>query len=538
MKKYYLILITLFYITNIAFGEDSMNENIDKNIISDSKTESVTLFLDGAQIKKTSTINMNEGENTFVFTKLPATINPESIQITGSVNYKIISIDHKINYLETSTNPKRVDDLQKQLDETIDEIKIVESEINLLSAEWEIIMANKEFNKTSYLSPDEMKESMDFFKKYMTEISDKSLEANKKKEALEKKYKSLANELRGNESVKNAVSEITIELFASTSGDNEIVLEYYVNGSSWKPIYDIRVEDDSDKASINLKAKINQNTGEDWENVSLILSTANPTIGMKEPTLYPWRLRFEIDQVLNENRYMEDNVYYEESIEMEVVESLPSTSSKKSKSYTQENRTSVEFILNGKVNILSSRDKTIDVASYELDVEFEYYSIRKLDMDVFLLASLTGWENINLLASDVNVFLSGAFVGKTYINPNDIKDKLDISLGRDKQIIVTREKNTEFKKKTTFGANVKESRGFDITIKNLKDKAINIEVVDQIPISTDNTIVVTIDEISGASLDAATGEVIWDLTIDSGQSVSKQLKYTVTYPTGKKVSLE
>ncbi len=525
---------------NTALGEENMPTN--KNIISDTKTESVILFLNGAQIEKKSSINLSQGENIFLFTKLPYRVHPESIQVQTTGDNKIISIDHKINYLEESTSTQRIEDLEKELKKTINDIKIVETEIGILQSEWDILMANKELNKNSSLTLTELKESVDFFREYMTEISYKSLEASNKKEELQKKYNALENELQGSRNKKTAVSEITVEMFASSDSESEIILNYYVDNCSWTPYYDIRIDDNNDKAIINLNAQINQNTGEDWENIDLILSTASPSIGMKEPSLYPWRLSFEMDEVIaireNSKRASHSMQIEEILAEESVMEDDMEMSYIAPINAVIENKTSVDFIINGKVNIENSVKKTIDVTGYELDVKLKHYSIRKLDMDVFLLAVITGWENMTILPADVNIFLSSAFVGKTYINPQTIKDNLEVSLGRDKQVIVTREKNNDFKSKTAFGGSIKETRSFDITIKNLKSKPVNIEVIDQIPLSTDSTIVVSVDELSSAILDANTGKLTWDLEIAAGDTIAKKFQYTVTYPSKKRVILE
>jgi len=541
IKKYFMALIILPIIVNTALGSESMQKN--EQIISDSKTEEVTLFLSGAQIKKKANINLVQGETTLIFTKLPSNIRPESIQIEITGSHKIISIDHKINYLDKPTNSERIESLQKELEKTEDELKIVEIESNILINELDILTANKEFNKKSTLKLDEFKAFNDFFKKRTKEISYKQLEVSKKKEELKEKYNALQNELTGNEiTSRPVVSKITVQIFSDEDSESEIGLNYYVPNCGWEPFYDIRVETDNDKAVMNLKAKIFQNTGEDWENIALILSTSNPNLGMNEPRLSPWRLRFYDDvAVIKASKLYKRNTAPVMDISMDMeMEDMAYSIAPPPLSIASDNQTALEFILNSKVNIPSSLSKSIDVANYELDMRLKHYSVRKLDMDVFLLATLTGWENMNLLKGNANVFLSGAFVGKTYINPEAIKDDLEVSLGRDKQVIVNRTKNTDFKSKTTFGSNIKETRSFDITIRNLKSKPITIEVIDQVPLSTDSSIVVNVDkdDISSAVFDENTGQLTWVLTMEGGSTETKKFQYIVTYPSKKTVILE
>ena len=541
MKKYFMVLAILPFIVSTILGEEDMQKN--EQVITNSKTDEVTLFLTGAQIKKSSPINLKQGETTLTFTKLPSNLKPESIQVEVEDSYKIISIDHKINYFDTPTNPERIDTLQSELKKTRDEIELVEVESNILANELEVLTANKEFNKNSTLKLDEFKAFNDFFKKTIEEISYKDLEISRKKKELEKKYNALQNELKNNKNIRQSVSEITVQIFSDKEAVSEIELNYYVSDCGWEPFYDIRIETDSDKAIMNLKAKIFQNTGEDWNDVSLILSTSNPNLGMNEPRLNPWRLELypEIPVArANESSKKNKKPSLELSMSEEMVDMDMEYSVDRSISIASDNQTALEFILNGKVSIPTSLTKSIDVANYELDTKLKHYSVRKLDMDVFLLATLTGWENMNLLSGSANIFLSGAFVGKGYINPATIKDNLEVSLGRDNQVIVNRIKNTDFKSKATFGSNVKETRSFDITIRNLKTKPINIEVIDQVPLSTDSSIVVNVDknDISSAVFDEATGQLTWAMTMDGGSTETKKFKYTVTYPSKNIVILE
>ena len=542
MKKYFMVLAIFNIITSTILGEDSMQKN--ETIITNSKTEEVTLFLTGAQIKKSSSIDLKQGETTLTFTKLPYNLKPESIQVKVEDSYKIISIDHKINYFETATNPERIETLQSELKKTIDEIELVKVESDILSSELEVLTANKEFNKNSNLKLDEFKAFNDFFKKSIEEISYKELEVSKRIEDLNIKYMALQNELQNNKNIRQSVSEITVQIFSDKEAVSEIELNYYVSDSSWEPFYDIRVETDSDKTVMNLKAKIFQNTGEDWNDIKLILSTSNPNLGMNEPRLHPWRLKFYTETSVRAGESSKNKKpSFEVSMDEEIVDiemDMEYSATPPSPSIASDNQTALEFILNEKVTIPTSLIKSIDVANYKLDTKLKHYSIRKLDMDVFLLASLTGWESMNLLSGNANIFLSGAFVGKGYIDPATIKDNLEVSLGRDKQVIVNRIKNTDLKSKATFGSNIKETRSFDITVRNLKTKPINIEVIDQVPLSTDSSIIVNVDknDISSAVFDETTGELKWIFTMEGGSTETKKFKYTVTYPNKNIVILE
>ncbi|KAF8633761.1 hypothetical protein AX15_001267 [Amanita polypyramis BW_CC] len=72
----------------------------------------------------------------------------------------------------------------------------------------------------------------------------------------------------------------------------ELVLIHGVTRANWYPIYDIRVDTETERSLVTLiyKALIKQSTGENWEDVRFTLETARPTFSVGLPTLSPWVL--------------------------------------------------------------------------------------------------------------------------------------------------------------------------------------------------------------------------------------------------------
>ncbi len=183
-------------------------------------------------------------------------------------------------------------------------------------------------------------------------------------------------------------------------------------------------------------------------------------------------------------------------------------------------------------------DYTVQVKDYEADVDYEYYCVPKLDKDAFLLARITGWEDMNLLPGKSNIFFQGTYMGKTFINPDVTEDTLDLSIGRDKGIVVTRKKIKDFKNRQTIGSNIKEYAGFEISVRNTKNSEISITIADQFPLSDTKDISVDRIEYSNGKLDEDTGRVTWEMTIAPQKTEKRELKYMVKYPKGKTIALE
>jgi Domain of unknown function (DUF4139)/N-terminal domain of unknown function (DUF4140) len=204
-----------------------------------------------------------------------------------------------------------------------------------------------------------------------------------------------------------------------------------------------------------------------------------------------------------------------------------------------ENQTTVEIEVATPYSIKSNGEKIqVDLKKHQIESIYEYYAIPKLDKDAFLVAQIINWDQYNLLEGEANLYFEDAYVGRTILDAKSLQDTLAISLGRDKSIVIGREKNEQFSKRKTIGSNVVETRGFKIMTRNKKSQPIRLTIFDQIPVSVISDIIVSPIELTSGQLDAKTGKVKWELTIDGQQQKDINLQYEVKYPKREKVILE
>ncbi len=155
-----------------------------------------------------------------------------------------------------------------------------------------------------------------------------------------------------------------------------------------------------------------------------------------------------------------------------------------------------------------------------------------------MVAQIVNWDQYNLLEGEANLYFEDAYVGRTILDAKTLQDTLGISLGRDKNIVVGREKNEQFSKRRTIGSNVVETRGFKIVARNKKSQPIKLTIFDQIPLSVMSDIFVSPVELTSGKLDIKTGKVKWELVIDGQQQRDINFQYEVKYPKREKVILE
>lgn len=180
----------------------------------------------------------------------------------------------------------------------------------------------------------------------------------------------------------------------------------------------------------------------------------------------------------------------------------------------------------------------VNMVSYEIDADYQYYAVPKLSGDAYLIARIPDWVNYNLQAGPSFIFLKGVYQGESFIDPVTSEDTLSLSIGRDKDIVVTREQKKDFSSRSITGTTKREQKAWTITIKNNKGIPVMIDVEDQFPVSKDDNIKVDVDERSGAERDASTGKLLWKLELAPMEKRTVEFVYTVRYPSDRRLIVD
>lgn len=208
-------------------------------------------------------------------------------------------------------------------------------------------------------------------------------------------------------------------------------------------------------------------------------------------------------------------------------------------SVQKENQTTVDFEIEMPYTINSdNKSYVVEMTNYELPAQYQYYAVPKIQKDAFLIANINNWEQYNLLEGEANIFFEGTYIGKSLMDVRYITDTLEVSLGIDKKVSVNRQKLKDFTEKQFIGNKKEEIREWEISIKNNKNEAINMIVLDQIPVATLEDISIDIENISNGKLNEENGEVKWDFSLEPTQEIKFNLKYSAKYAKSRNLILE
>ncbi len=276
----------------IVFIKNSKAQVTQKII--DSKIEKATVFLNGAQINRSAKALVNPGNSEIIFKGISPYINKQSIQVKAEGNFTVLSVVHKLNYLQEQAKQNdllKVEEQKEALQDKInmgnDLLGIYRNEEILLSKNQAIVAQNTGLKTT------DLKEAADFHRLRLTELKQKETEVSKNLKKLNAEMTKLnkqQDEL--NKQASTATSEVVITVESKETANADLTLSYFVDKAGWYPTYDIRVTDILHPITMAYKANVYQSSGEDWKEVKLTLSTADPKQNGEKPNLPTWFLHY------------------------------------------------------------------------------------------------------------------------------------------------------------------------------------------------------------------------------------------------------
>ncbi|WP_343634289.1 mucoidy inhibitor MuiA family protein [Fluviicola sp.] len=649
-----------------------------KETKSEAMIQKVTVFKEGAQVEHSKELNLGTGKQVVVFQKLTDFLDPSSIQLKCSQGATILSVRTRKNFDDKTI-------AETELNEKNDRKKVLEKQARTLRDEYKVLLLDEQLLlKNNSLSSQqqamkiaELKEASTFFHAKLSEINTRKSQLDSEIEAVVRKINTIEQEINTRKGLPVVnYTEVEVELDVEKAGTIDFDFTYITHKASWKPYYDMRSNGVGAPVLLEAKGLVSQNTGIDWKNIKLILSTNDPYDNTQEPVIDPWYVNYYTPAPRKQivDRYIPEYNFDGETIHGEVTDATSgeplafakiSMNNNPLNSFTTDATGRFTFsvprgersytisylgyrsqyvninapyiktqlypeavametigngdVINGKINqvftgsdiyltdaagsrelseveltagIASTRktrakgrkddelykvsgetftpgiydasiaeqvekdlrmefqietpfsvpsddaDHRVAIATYQMKADYEYHAVPKLDESVYLVAQISGWEKLNLLNGESNLYFDGTYIGKSFIDVNSSKDTLSFSLGKDKKIIASRKRSEEMSKTRLLGNRYKYEVTWDFTIRNNGGASIPIIVKDHFPISINDDIKVKQGTHEGATLDEKTGILTWKFITNKGETKQFKFDYQVDYGKTQPVYLE
>lgn len=503
----------------------------------------VTVFLNQAQVTRQAKVSLPAGISSLVFDRISPYINLNSIQVKSDNNIMLLSVSQRNNFLVNEEKPRFIVELEDTLNAVKNQVALLNIRKESLQLEKDVILANKQIGgASSGVKIEDLEDALILFRKRSQEIGEELLKLNAqeaKLQAIRRKLQAQLDEYLNN---GNSALEVVVTVKTLSAVNNaRIEWSYLVGNASWQPFYDVRVKDTKSPLQLVSKANIRQATGEDWKNVILKLSTANPNESGTKPELqtkyvglrrqfagvYGWAGAVERDEATPRG-----NVYKKERLSGSdtVAVSLDPVA------VADQSMANIEFAVTSACTVPSDNNPhQVDLTVSNLNASYAYAAVPKLDMNAFVTARVAGNDLVNQVSGEANVYFDGTFVGKTYIS-GTTSDSMLISLGRDKRIQIQRTLLKDFSSSTFSGSSRKELSTWEISVRNTRKEPLLLVIEDQIPVSTDKEVEVKLLSSGNATYDETSGRLTWSILLEPEQSQTLRFSFEIKYPKGRQVS--
>jgi uncharacterized protein (TIGR02231 family) len=531
----------------------------------------VTVYMQGAQLQHKANYSIKAGISEVIVEGISPQISASTIQVKATGAVVILDSKYEFYYPQPATNtntgelPPKIRAAIKALEDSLRlvnfELRDINDEIEVLVAARKIIISNGAVKGQGKVndSIQLLKSTVDYYTTKVSELNKKisSLDRQKVKKAdLIASLDNRLNDLRNYAEQNNPTPEIkgipriVITLMAKEAAAGRIDLTYLASNAGWTPLYDIRSEAASGKISLTYKAQVRQQTGLDWNDVKLSISTNNPYANKTKPELSPWYIdyqayRKDLDEkakmrgalgeapAVNSMMYNSGFAYSQQSVEDDEIALTP-------EAFTTvvQQLISAEFKIDLNYSIASDNQvRMVLVKQSELNTSFRYYAVPKLDPGVYLVAQMTKLDELQLVPAKANIFFDGTYIGETYIDPTTMNDTLNLSLGKDPNIIVKRTLLKDQSKERVIQDKKERNFAYSIEVRNLKSSEIDLIIQDQVPLTTNPEITIEKSIIGKGTLDEKTGLVEWKLKLKAKENQTFDYEFKVRHPKDKVVQI-
>lgn len=512
-----------------------------------SKITAVDIYRQRAQLHQEGTATVKAGDNLLIFTGLSQYIIPNSVTVKGEGKGIIQSVKHRINYLTRTDESARVKAIRDSISVIEDELAVISDELFVFNEEEKVVLKNSQLgSQHEAFGVENVAEIADLYRKRLAEIRNLKRALLKRQRDNNEKISHYRLELQNIQNERSqAMQEVVVAFKAEAAGTVKLELAYMVTNVSWEPFYDVRVAGTASPIALTLKANVINNTGINWEKVKISLSTAVNDGRTQAPVLNPQYVSVYVPQVYGyaaggvapmaapAPAYKSDSrAFSPASNSMDMEEQAVATSSA---AFTTMNEGTLAMVFD--ISILydipaDGKETQVDIYNMDLKGDYRHFSVPKLDLETYLVAYI----HQDLLRGKANVYFEGTFVGETFINTDNPQDSMQISLGKDPKVQISRTQVKDFSRRKVIGGTAEQQFAFEIVVRNNKKEVVSLSLQDQIPVSQNADIKVEVLDLAGATLAPDTGKLVWDLKLQPGETKKITFKYQVTYPKDANIS--
>ncbi len=530
-----------------------------------SKVDAVTVFLSGAQVMRLAKVKLDKGDHTITIVDVPASAIPGSIRVEGNATGKldIASVDTRRTYLarqDAQASGQDRKSLEDQIEALRDQKAVADAQISAAETQRTLIanlaqLPTRPAPATSGGLGEDWQRILSLIAQGSGEASRASIEAQGKVRALERQIEDLEKKLSLLAPAKTEQTEVKVHVEAASPLEADLIVRYQIDSASWTPLYDARLNTGSKTAPATLelvrRASISQRSGEDWPDVQIELSTARPSGGASAPQLQTQTVDFEPEptpvpaakakRTMARDRSETDGMAMD--MPAEIVAAPPAPSPQAEPIEEQHAEITVApfdatFAVSGRVTIAGTGEaKRVVLTTETAEPQLFARTVPKADPKAYVYARLSFAKGTPLLPGQVYLFRDGTFVGTGSIPLLSPGESHDLGFGIDDQIKVRHAVVEERRGETGLITSSRtDVRNYRVTVKNMHERPIQLEMIDQVPVALNQDIKVDYtgkSQPTKTNLDDTRGLMSFEVKLEPDEEKTFEYGYRIAWPAAK-----
>lgn len=508
-----------------------------------------TVFQDRAMLSREGRLSISStGDHVAVFENLSASIMPHSLRVEGqgtasivigTLSHKIVNQAQLVNEQEQAIN-RQIETLEKQKATLGAEKQSFETQKQFLTSLQAKALqdSNDEISRYDF-NVDQWASVAGTLQKSMAEISVAQIAIDERTKEIDEQIQKLRNDLNQIHTGQKRVMEVRVPLEAKKAGEVTLVLNYQVPNATWKPVYDARLDTQAGDLEIVQYGAVTQRTGEDWSDIKLTLSTAQPHRNATAPPINPmWVDLFDPNARQSRNMLQGlANFAMDSGVMMEAA-AVPMQKVEMQSAAIITSGFNAEYIIPGTVNVpLDGTESKLLIGRFDTETSLERHIRPQLSTDAFLLANMVLQGEAPLLPGQVSLFRDGAFIGRTSVPLLRAGDDHGLSFGIDDQIDVSRNvlKDERSESGILVGKTQAIEKYFVTTVTNLRNDPVNIVISEAVPVPRHDDIDFTIHRNKTTAgykedQDNQKGILRWEIELQPEQDQEISLAWNLSWP--------
>jgi uncharacterized protein (TIGR02231 family) len=509
----------------------------------------VTLYGGSASIRRRAEPS---GEGKYVLAGLPASLDPDSVRVRLAGG-EVAGVEVRERF-QRDVPDERVKELRER-------VRALERELAALDDEGEVLRAlldhvqhllrqeeraHQDEVAAARVDPEAWEANYRYLAEKLAELRRGLRELEPRREEKRRELEDQRLALGRCESAGGVPRKDVVLDLVGAGGALEV--EYLVAGAGWEPYYDLRAKKDLSAVELAYRARVQQNTGEDWREAEILLSTAQPQRGAQGPEPQPIWLSLldpktprspRPDSALRELGYAGDD-------RRAAADAPPAETERVVFASVESEGLSVRFRLPRKETIESRPEPTtVLIGRAELALTSEHYCVPALDPTVWMRGKARNTSEWVLLPGRAAVYFGADFVGHAALEAVQPGQELELALGADPGLVVKRTQLADLREGPgVFGSRATQRGAWRIELENhgafsrSADGTVEVIVQEVLPRPRDERIKVEIAEAKPRLAEDArwkkereeTGVLTWVVRADRGGKATIELATEVSFP--------